>query len=583
MPKKSILEMSDFERKHYSIGGKTFRAIILISLVLGIAAVSFGLYLYSSSINREYRIRTWNMSRATAIGIDKYEVMREAMIVSRIYDSLSEEERRDDDSEEYKAKFSEVSDAATFANMRIYLYKLMQANDARAAYTALLDREGGRMIFLADADTTDSYCAPGTWDYIQPDVMNALFDGAPLKFLDRLYGVEQMTSVPAEIEDYGYRCTAGTKLFDIGKYSAFIFYDTDMNVVRDISKVFLLQYVVILLLVTVLVTIIILLRIRRTIVTPIDSLAGAAYSFIEDRNDTESRQPHFNKLNIKTGDEIENLAMAMKIMESDLGKYVENLTKITAEKERVSTELDIAREIQEGMLPSIFPPFPEHSEFDIFASMDPAKEVGGDFYDFFLVDDDHLGLVMADVSGKGVPAAMFMMASKILIANFTNIDCSSPGKALARVNDSICSNNKADMFVTVWLGILEISTGKLTAANAGHEYPAIKKANGKYELLKDKHGFVIGGMDGMDYTDYVIQMEPGDALFLYTDGVAEAMDADRNMFGTDRMLDALNADPGAQQSEQLVNVRKAIDAFVKDAPQFDDITMLGLKYKGPEK
>ena len=245
------------------------------------------------------------------------------------------------------------------------------------------------------------------------------------------------------------------------------------------------------------------------------------------------------------------------------------------------TELNMATEIQTSMLPSTFPAFPDRSEFDIYASMDPAKEVGGDFYDFFLIDDDHLATVIADVSGKGVPAALFMMSSKILLNDHATIG-GSPAEILERVNKLVYANNKAHMFVTVWLGILEISTGKLTSASAGHEYPMIN-VNGKYELLKDKHGLAIGAMPNSKYKDTEITLNKGDSFFVYTDGVAEATDANNELFGTDRTLEALNAiQAGVSQKEILAGVRSAVDAFVKEAPQFDDLTMLGLKYFGPK-
>ena len=257
----------------------------------------------------------------------------------------------------------------------------------------------------------------------------------------------------------------------------------------------------------------------------------------------------------------------------------EKYQKQQIENSKIKTELGLATKIQAGMLPSIFPPFPDRTEFDIYASMDPAKEVGGDFYDFFLVDDDHLCLVMADVSGKGVPAALFMMASKIILSNYAKMG-KTPSEILTAANASICSGNREDMFVTVWLGILEISTGRLTAANAGHEYPVLMKPDGKFELYKDKHGFVIGGMPKLKYKEYTIDMKPGSKLFLYTDGVPEATDAEKQLFGNERMVAALNEKPNESPQEILKTVRTSVDAFVKDAEQFDDLTMLCLEYKG---
>jgi len=244
------------------------------------------------------------------------------------------------------------------------------------------------------------------------------------------------------------------------------------------------------------------------------------------------------------------------------------------------TELRTATLIQEAMLPTIFPAYPDRPEFDLYASMDAAKEVGGDFYDFFMIDDDHLCMVMADVSGKGVPAALFMMVSKVILQSCAMLGQSS-ADILNKANEAICSNNETNMFVTVWVGILEISTGTITAANAGHEYPAVMK-DGEFSLMKGRHGLVIGGMEGVVYKDYEIKLEPGDKLFLYTDGVTDAADKNFNMFGTERMLDVLNENKHANSTETLNKMREAIDAFANGADRFDDITMLCIEYKGTD-
>ena len=281
----------------------------------------------------------------------------------------------------------------------------------------------------------------------------------------------------------------------------------------------------------------------------------------------------------RTNDEIQILAESFETLSARTRDYIDQITRITAEKERIGTELALATRIQADMLPNIFPAFPERPEFDVYASMTPAKEVGGDFYDFFLIDETHLGLVMADVSGKGVPAALFMMISKILVQNYA-MTGRSPAQVLQAVNEQICANNREEMFVTVWFGILDTATGRITAANAGHEYPAVARAGGPFELMKDKHGFVVGGMEGIRYREYELTLEPGSRLFLYTDGVPEATDGDGAMFGTDRMLLALNEDPAAPPQAVLDRVRRAVDRFVREAEQFDDLTMLCLEYRG---
>ena len=283
----------------------------------------------------------------------------------------------------------------------------------------------------------------------------------------------------------------------------------------------------------------------------------------------------------RTGDEVEKLAESFAAVSRRTIDYMDRVVKVTAEKERIGTELSLANQIQNTMLPHLFPAFPERNEFDIFASMDPAKEVGGDFYDYFLIDDDHLGLVMADVSGKGVPAALFMMASKIIISNNVMMG-KTPAQVLSDTNMALCANGQEDMFVTVWIGILEISTGKLTAANGGHEYPVLMR-DGRFELYKDIHGFLVGGMPGIRYMDYEIQMKPGDKLFLYTDGIPEAHNNEKVMFGLDRMVNALNEKKNGTPWEVLIHMREAVDTFVGNAEQFDDLTMLCLEYKNKQE
>lgn len=250
-----------------------------------------------------------------------------------------------------------------------------------------------------------------------------------------------------------------------------------------------------------------------------------------------------------------------------------------AETSRLETELSLAKRIQEDMLPNIFPAFPDRKEFNIYATMRTAKEVGGDFYDYFFVDEDHLAMVMADVSGKGVPAALFMMISKILTENIA-LTGKSPKEVLEAVNNQICANNREEMFVTVWLGLLNVKTGKLVAANAGHEYPVIKQPGGNFEELKDKHGFVVGGIAGTKYSEYELTLKPGSELFLYTDGVPEATDTENQLFGTERMIKALNSVKNTSPDKVLAAVDKAVAAFTKGAPQFDDMTMLCLHFNG---
>ena len=283
----------------------------------------------------------------------------------------------------------------------------------------------------------------------------------------------------------------------------------------------------------------------------------------------------------RTDDEIEILAESFANLSAKTLQFIDQVKTVTAEKERIGAELNMATAIQASQLPRLFPAFPNRPEFDIFASMTPAKEVGGDFYDFFLIDDNHIALVMADVSGKGVPAALFMMVSRVLIKSHMQ-NGESPSEALAHVNDQLCEGNDAQYFVTVWLGVLEISTGKGIAANAGHEHPALRRANGKYELVEYRHSPAVATMEGIPFRQHEFELHPGDSLFVYTDGVAEATNKDNELFGPERMLDSLNKQADAKPEVILSNVMDGINEFVAGAQQFDDITMLCLKYNGPK-
>ena len=314
--------------------------------------------------------------------------------------------------------------------------------------------------------------------------------------------------------------------------------------------------------------------VRRILIRPLGTLHHAAMGLVESKMEGLADF----RVEVDTGDELEDLADSFQYMVAELNEYIRDLSRVTAEKERIGAELDVARHIQASMLPCIFPAFPERHEFDIFASMTPAKEVGGDFYDFFLVDDDHLAVVMADVSGKGVPAALFMMISKTLLKSAAQSGL-SPKAVLEKVNDQLCENNDAEMFVTVWLGILEISTGKMKCANAGHEYPAIMRKGGDFELLKDKHGFVLAGMEGARYREYELELHAGDRLVVYTDGVPEATNGANTLYGTDRMISALNGARDGSCRQMLEALHRDVDSFVDGADQFDDITMLCIEMK----
>ncbi len=259
-------------------------------------------------------------------------------------------------------------------------------------------------------------------------------------------------------------------------------------------------------------------------------------------------------------------------------RLLEKQVKDSTEKQRIASELDVATHIQTSMLPCIFPAFPEYKEFDIFAAMQPAREVGGDFYDFFMVDEKNMAIVMADVSDKGVPAALFMVIGKTLIKDHTN-----PGEDLGavftKVNKLLCESNSEGLFITAFEGVLNLETGEFRYVNAGHEMPLIYRSGEKFTAEKIRPGFVLAGMEDMKYKSGAMTLHEGDKIFLYTDGVTEATNTEQQQFGMERLSESLNHVREENSQMIIKSVRSDIDAFVREAPQFDDITMLCLSYK----
>ena len=433
---------------------------------------------------------------------------------------------------------------AYYEEIHRYLQDVREKLGLKYFYVVVPEDEVMYYIWDAGVPGEDGVCDLGDTD---------AYYGGGNELMHGAFAVDaEQTILITNNEEYGYLASAYVAILNkAGTPVALASVDISMDMIDQQIRQFLGLTLCVVLAVLLLSIFAYYYYVRRILIRPLRTLHHAAIGLVESKMAALSDF----RVEVNTGDELEELAHSFQYMVSELNEYIQNLSRVTAEKERIGAELDVARHIQASMLPCIFPAFPERHEFDIYASMTPAKEVGGDFYDFFLVDDDHLALVMADVSGKGVPAALFMMISKTLLKSAAQSGL-SPKAVLEKVNDQLCENNEAEMFVTVWLGILEISTGKMKCANAGHEYPAIMRKGGSFELFKDKHGFVLAGMEGARYREYELELDAGDRLVVYTDGVPEATDACNALYGTDRMLLALNG-----------------------ADQFDDMTMLCIEMK----
>lgn len=530
--------------------------IISLSIVALVLTVVISLFSYNTSrtyLEDMYAERVMTNSNAIAA------MLRSEDVKTIISDG-------GDQSEEYK-------------EMAALFNKLKQ--DGNVTYLSLVVPDEDSVTFYIDAMVEQMGDDPAAQigygeDILYVDAANPDDPADMEKYITiwELYAENKGLDTPLVTDnDYGYNYTGVSVILDEnGDAIAEIQYILDMSDVRAYLNSFFTNMLLISFAIVLITIVVYFFFVIKNVTKPISQLAAFT------RNVTESETFKVQQIDLPTGDEIEALASAFNIMLVRLGDYITNLSKMTAEKERIGAELDIARNIQASMLPCIFPAFPEHREFDIYATMDPAKEVGGDFYDFFMVDKSHLAIVVADVSGKGVPAALFMVIGKTLIKDHTAPD-EDLGEVFSSVNELLCETNSEGLFITAFEGVLDLQTGEFRFVNAGHEPPYICKANGNFEPYKIRPGFVLAGMEGMNYRAGSTTLDVGDKIFLYTDGVTEATDTQNRLYGMERLGVALNNCKDGSPTEILHHVKSSIDEFVGSAEQFDDITMLCLEYK----
>lgn len=553
-----------------SLRQKTVCMILLLALALTITAAAVGYDVYAGTMDAHYQMLAMNVSKTAASLVNAEEIRELVAQVMEIY-RKDPAPTYDSDEEwaEYLSQYTGISEQESFTTLYDTLYKIKTANNVLSLYISYMDSESMTGIYIIDADKTETGCPTGTWDIIYPQNYEAM-----------KHPENGFEAYITDTEEYDWLCSAGAAVLDdSGKAVAHVFTDISMESVMADRQAFLMRLCAILIGITTVITLALIKVVNTALVKPINSLASAASSYVEAKEEGEVSA--LALLDIHTGDEVENLSHALKRMERDINGYIENLTHVTAEKERIGAELSVATHIQASMLPCIFPAFPNRREFDIYATMTPAKEVGGDFYDFFLVDDDHLAVVIADVSGKGVPAALFMVIAKTLIKDHTQSG-KPPEEVFTEVNRQLCEANDENLFVTAWMGVLEISTGKLVYVNAGHNPPVIGRKNGETEFLRSRPGFVLAGLDFTKYRAGSLELMPGDLLYLYTDGVTEAMNTAQELYGEERLKRTLDANVSAAPEEIFKAVKKDLDDFVAEAPQFDDITMLAMRYLGRE-
>ncbi|MCR5794614.1 MAG: serine/threonine-protein phosphatase [Solobacterium sp.] len=556
-----------------SLQAKVYRAVLMGSLLIGLVALAAGLTTYTYSVADQYIDKAYGLACTAGSMINRtIDAGSVGRNVLEIYRGLDVEEKQKTGTEEYRALFRSATDNPEYWKLIDTIDQFLSNSTVSNLYAAVIDPDTQALVYVCEPNTREgTKYYPGDWEPMEDRVINKFLNCSdPMK---RLYDI-------GFSERNGFRCISGLMISDEPDFPLFVFCEVTLGKLLSGMRQFVFAFTLALAAAIFVLERMMSRRMMRTVVSPINRIAEAAQTYVRDRKDGSTRTDHFSALNIQTGDEIENLGNVMSNMEEDLSEYEHELTVSIANTERYATQMQLAEKIQDGILPKNFDDYKDCPAFDIYASMDPAMEIGGDFYDFYMPDDDHLVMTIADVSGKGIPAALFMMASKIRIEDHMRMDL-SPAEVLETVNNDVCENNDGQMFVTVWLAVLEISTGIVRAVNAGHEYPALQGTDGTFRLYKDRHSFVVGGMQDAKYREYEFTLEPGAALFVYTDGVPEATDADKQMFGADRMLEALNAEPYASPEKLLKNVHDAADAFAGEEPQFDDLTMLCVRYYGP--
>ena len=474
---------------------------------------------------------------------------------------------------------------ASYMYQEIWLYELIsmfQAENQRLMCIDVSDEHWGtayhdlntdELQFLMTADAAEDYDAIQSVYHLGEDYSDILNELSSIEKVKKTHRTVFERYESRKNGKYYYLCII--PILSDGEVRAVFISSYDWSDFHSSLMKKMIILVVVSALVLVLASVLLLFFINRSAIRPLARVQQGVREYMVTKN-SQSIVDQLSE--IKQKNEFGVLADDVSHMVVEINRHTYQIAKLSGERERVATELSLAANIQMGVLPV---DFPKEKDFELHASMTPAKEVGGDLYDFFEIDETHIGLVIGDVSGKGVPASLFMMIAKLLIQEYGKVETSA-ATVLAKANKTLCANNTNDMFVTAWFGILDRTTGKITAASAGHEFPIMREPDGEYRLIKDRHGFVLGAMDISKYKEYELELKPGGTLLVYSDGAPEATNASDELFGTDRMLEAMNRYPEDHPKEVIEHLTEAINEFVGDAPQFDDLTMLCIRYNGWE-
>lgn len=554
--------MSGTRGKGLSIKYKVAVAAVLSIIVLTVVLVAFGYRLFESNVMDSYgKYATTVLEYAYRVTEDyKFGDMIKNREMSEGYEDMRKGLNRIKDCSDieylYAMYFDDIDD----------LYSLTYAINAKSQKEI---ENGGKYTYLGTPCEVDAF---------ESDTRKILQKAVKEKY-------KESNLLVGFSPDYGNMLNGYKVIFDSeGNAAGLLCVEISIKDINSDLDLYVRTITIIAAVVTLIVIAVYVSSSERNVIRPLMSIIDSTDSFVKMMKANASPEDlEYKDVVVESQDEISELADNIKSMAGNVKDYMINIRDITTEKERLSAELDVATKIQEGILPGTFPPYPHRKEFELFASMDPAREVGGDLYDFYLLDEDHLALVIGDVTGKGIPAALYMVIAKCLIKNRAMMDWTSTSAILSDVNKQLCEGNEMEMFVTVWLAIIDLRTGKGIASNCGHEHPAVTNGDNGFELKKYRHSPALGITAELNIEEHEFVMKPGDSLFVYTDGVPEATDFKKDFFGTDRLLDALNEDPCNPPYELIKSVSDKLKKFVAGSEQFDDITMLCFKYLSREK
>ena len=549
-----------------TIGLRMAMGVIFFAAVLSTLMLLFSSHRFNDDDMAHWEQESYLLARTVAVLCNQQEADRAYKYVRDIYDAIPEEERTDPEDPGYQANYRGLATDG-YEYLRSRIQRVAQENGVEWICFVIVDEENGRMVYVLDTEEReDLMYAPGYWTEMA-DSDAEMFELSEERI------VEADISYSHTIKDGIFRCVAPYYSYETEECIGYVMIMERMDVVIEAREAFLRNLGIALGIVTLIMAVITFLVIRRLIIRPVKQLTHAAEAYSQSRG-SKQRQNYFSNLKIRTGDELERLSDSMKEMEQALNEYMDNLQSVTAEQERTRTEIGVAGRIQQRMLPKQLSDEERKGRFYLSHYIRPARQIGGDFYDFFMIDEDHVAVIIADVSGKGVSAAFFMVIAITLIRNTLRGE-ESLSEMVAEVNEQLCANNPDSMFVTAWIGIYTISGRHFTCVNAGHDDPLIIGASGAHAAYHvEDHDLPLGVVDDWEYKEQGFELAPGDRILLYTDGITEATRADDAMYGSERLSKAA-ARLSDKEGDDFVNALCAdVDGFVGEAPQFDDMTLL---------